>query len=176
MKTCTQCGELKPLDAYHKASSCKDGRRAYCKICYADRKRKHYEAHKAEALARMKKYEAANKEKVLAIKRKYNAKMVALGLSAARVRATKAKRPDHYRADVSVRRKKLRQATPPWADKAALRSVYKEALRLGLTVDHIVPVRGKNVSGLHVPWNLQLLTLSENSRKRNKTDHLHDHP
>jgi 5-methylcytosine-specific restriction endonuclease McrA len=62
-------------------------------------------------------------------------------------------------------------ATPKWLtaeDKAKIAQLYAEAKRLGLTVDHIVPIRGKAVCGLHVPWNLQLLSQSENSRKNKK--------
>lgn len=58
------------------------------------------------------------------------------------------------------------QATPPWADKEAIRKIYENCPE-GYEVDHIVPVKGKNVTGLHLPWNLQYLPRSENRRKRN---------
>lgn len=64
--------------------------------------------------------------------------------------------------------------TPPWADLDAMRAIYAEAQRrtreTGIPhhVDHEIPLQGKLVSGLHVPNNLQILTGSENSKKRNR--------
>lgn len=38
-------------------------------------------------------------------------------------------------------------------------------------VDHMVPIAGKNVCGLHVPWNLRVIPRLDNIRKSNKLDH-----
>lgn len=67
-----------------------------------------------------------------------------------------------------AKRRAVRQkALPPWADMQAIRQIYREAKKLGMHVDHIIPLRGKLVCGLHVENNLQLLTREENTRKRN---------
>ena len=58
--------------------------------------------------------------------------------------------------------------TPLWADLEQIRQIYAQASKEDKVVDHIVPLRGKLVSGLHVHYNLQLLTKSENSSKNNK--------
>lgn len=69
------------------------------------------------------------------------------------------------------RRRHERQATPPWADLAAIRAIYAKAERLTrdtgeqYVVDHIVPLRGRIVSGLHVPWNLRVIHWRENAAK-----------
>lgn len=69
---------------------------------------------------------------------------------------------------VRLREFALKQRTPTWANREAIDAIYAEARRMNMTVDHIVPLRGKTVSGLHVESNLQLLTHEENARKGNR--------
>ena len=90
-------------------------------------------------------------------------------VKARRARSAWGKRnKNHVNANVKLYSRRVRRATPKWADRDAMRRIYKEAGARGLEVDHIVPLHGVNVSGLHVPWNLQLLTREENAAKSNR--------
>ena len=81
------------------------------------------------------------------------------------------------RADTKARRRKHRQATPPWLSrkhKSEIRQLYQIAITMSQTtgeqyvVDHIIPLRSNFVCGLHVPWNLRVITQEENLKKSNK--------
>ena len=58
--------------------------------------------------------------------------------------------------------------TPAWADLEEILDVYQEAKYFSMVVDHIIPLQGRLVSGLHVRENLQLLTNEQNCSKGNK--------
>ena len=88
---------------------------------------------------------------------------------------------EHYKANKvryvaarARRRAAQESATPAWLtaiDKAMIQEMYDvSAARFVQTgikhhVDHIVPINGKKVSGMHVPWNLQVITAQENLSK-----------
>ena len=78
----------------------------------------------------------------------------------------------NYRRSVRYYRK-LYQAWPDWcAEHEGFKTIYDEAKRrraLGqkVHVDHIIPICSDIVCGLHVPWNLQILTEFENLQKSN---------
>ncbi len=59
------------------------------------------------------------------------------------------------------------QRTPKWANMGKIMDIYKKCPE-GYHVDHIVPLQGNSVCGLHVEYNLQYLTAAENLEKSNK--------
>lgn len=84
---------------------------------------------------------------------------------------------DYYRFKQAGRRKLTKRATPKWLTESQInqmKDIYKEAHlrtkieRIKYEVDHIIPINNKDVCGLHVPWNLQILTEFENISKHNK--------
>src|SRR6478609_6473751 len=83
-------------------------------------------------------------------------------------------RQGHYIHIAKIRAFKKRRATPPWLTedhKLQIKKIYEECSRLtnstgiDYNVDHMVPINGENVCGLHVPWNLRVITAEENFKK-----------
>lgn len=78
----------------------------------------------------------------------------------------------NYRRSVKYYRK-LYQAWPDWcAEHPDFKNIYNEAKQRRakgekVHVDHMVPICSKYVCGLHVPWNLQVITEKENLSKSN---------
>jgi 5-methylcytosine-specific restriction endonuclease McrA len=116
--------------------------------------RRRYVGRAEEICNRQREYRAANPEKRARV-----------------VRGYRERNPERMREYVSARRAALVAAMPKWVDRKAIRAVYAAAVRatketgVKHDVDHIVPLRGKGVCGLHVPWNLQVLTATENKKK-----------
>ena len=89
----------------------------------------------------------------------------------------KAENPDYYKSLTNARRRRFRDATPKWLTaehKMEIRLKYRLAIelsrRLGVphAVDHIIPLQGEDVCGLHVPWNMEVITQEQNLKKSNK--------
>jgi hypothetical protein len=202
-KTCCFCRETKIVSEFFKDSSRRDGLSSRCKLCtsqknkryvdankekVAERQRQHYEANRDVLLEKMREYSSSNREVLKARHAQYyqarkeyfrdlNAKWREAQGSEALAEKSRAyyeRHPDRAKLAARLYARRVRKATPPWVDVAALRSVYERALRatretgVQYHVDHIVPLKGANVSGLHVPWNLQVLTATENLIKGNR--------
>jgi asparagine synthetase B (glutamine-hydrolysing) len=92
--------------------------------------------------------------------------VIELERSRIRARKWRKEKPRHRNSlkakYVADRNKRI----PPWADLVMIREIY-EKCPVGYHVDHIIPLRGRNVSGLHVPENLQYLPAVENMIKHN---------
>lgn len=86
------------------------------------------------------------------------------------------KNAEYYKIKASFRKDSVRQATPKClteGHKSSIIEIYRHAHDCSVVtgekyhVDHIVPLRGEQVCGLHVPWNLQVLPAKVNLVKSN---------
>lgn len=121
----------------------------------------------SSVLPRIKKWRKENPEKSLANSRRRSERFKS-GVGH-RVEGDPGKRMERN----ASRRHGVREATPAWADRSEIRAVYIEAGRrrsLGenVHVDHIVPLKGGSVRGLHVAWNLRIVPAEVNLSKGNR--------
>lgn len=160
---CIDCKQEKELQ---KRSSKSIRYYSWCTDCNRERNKKYYEANKERAKINGKRWLEKNREKVNAVSRQSYAKHKDRHMK--NVYDWRKRNKEEYQAYVNFRRRRLREATPPWADLEEIKNVYLEAQYFGMHVDHIIPLQGKNVCGLHVWDNLQLLSAVENIKKGNR--------
>ena len=178
VKECSVCGELLPLSSFNKRSDRLIGLLSHCRNCQTAKRsevlgtEEYKEYHKKYRIINsdkiseyQKDYASTNKDKIASRKHSYyldNSKHILL-----RCKLYRENNPGAYRAYNAKRRAAKLQATPKWADQEKIRRIYNECPE-GYHVDHIVPIRGKLVCGLHCEFNLQHLTAAENLAKSNK--------
>lgn len=141
MKTCTNCGIDKQHEEFSKNKKTRDGLASWCRSCCRVASNKWKEANKQVLKERRRVYLTKNKDAVNA----YN----------------------------SHKKHNKRNRTPSWADLDNIKMFYEVASVLSRSgvlfeVDHVVPLHGKTVSGLHVEENLQVIPAWQNRKKRNK--------
>lgn len=190
MKLCITCKAEKSLSEFYKRKDSPDGYRNDCKICRsACSLKNHYANHEVKKEKLRLAYEkrkaanpnlsadlyAKNREKSLEYSKAYYE---------ANVEERKAKqrhwsKTNRDTANALAKRYKLKKlnATPAWLSESQLLHIkckYQLAAMLNIHgveawhVDHIVPIRGKDVCGLHVPWNLRVIPAKDNMTKGNR--------
>lgn len=144
-KTCSRCGDVKPLTAFNKKKANK--LHSHCKECVAITRRRYYEENTHKVKDRVKSYKSSNKH----LRNAWQAKRRAAKLEATPDWLTE----DHYN-----------QIKDMYWLAQDLKAITGEDYH----VDHIIPLQGEEVRGLHVPWNLQVLPADINISKGNRLE------
>jgi hypothetical protein len=157
-KVCTRCHITKPLDQFPwgKDRRLKAGGayKSQCKACQNERAKKWQSENYERAVKNQKRWRADNYDRW------------------------------RERNDAANQRRwaAIRAQTPAWVDQAKIDEVYAAARALreaghDAEVDHIVALQGVDACGLHVHWNLQIVTRKQNLQKKNHSNHdAHDVP
>lgn len=196
LRACADCKQLLPatLEYFHLNRRRKDGLVLWCKPCAAKRWQLHYHRNREKLIARAtentkrrrERPEVREAERVYSRMRKRAELADPIARAAHRKRAADWVKANPDRAKLfkhaqpawkahraRMREERVKRATPPWVDLAAIQVVYAEAARITAAtgvpheVDHIVPLVGRTVCGLHVPWNLRVITAEANRMKSN---------
>lgn len=185
MKTCRRCGETKPLTEF---PMCRGRPRARCKPCHTRDACEWQAKNRDKATANGRRWRerhppppakfppAKSDEERLERRREARRRWLVAHpdkMQHCRTAWAEANKP-RLRASVRRRQARRRNATPKWADKTAILSFYVRAEMLtqqtGIPheVDHIIPLQGRNVCGLHWEANLQVLPRRTNRVKHNR--------
>ena len=191
MKQCRSCEQTLALESFPVNARYKDGRDIRCKACCAAITRAWRERNPDSARAAERRWKEKNPERVKAAAKRRHERLLERkpGIQSEYVRRYREKFPEKIKAYAekwakenpelcakksAERRAATLRAVPAWLQsehRQQIADAYKKAKRVSREtgvkhhVDHIVPLKGKDVCGLHVPWNLQVIPATVNQRK-----------
>ncbi len=193
-KQCNKCGEVKEISKF-RAAKARNGNfqvRNQCKDCEKKSSLEYEKANREKRRQEKRDFYKENLEKELQRKREFyvanidKEKARAAAWREANREYLREKDRKHAKVNPAyfVYKTQKRHAaklkrTPPWLTEehfSQIKTEYElaawcsEVMGEKYNVDHIVPLRGKTVSGLHVPWNLQVIPAKDNFKKGNRYD------
>ena len=151
-KYCPKCNNIEPLNNFYDCTSKIDNKYSSCINCsklYYKENSEYYKDYREENKDKIKDYREENREKIIEYNKKYY--------------------QEHKKEDIATQAKRRAaklQRTPSWGNEQKIKEIYLSCPE-GMHVDHVIPLQGKLVSGLHVSENLQYLTAKENLSKSN---------
>jgi hypothetical protein len=191
-KQCKTCLEIKDVSEFRSSKGRKGTYqlRNQCKACERKASLAYEEANREKRRQEKKEFYQANIDKEKQRKREFYAK----NLEKEKARAARwreenreylrekdrkdtKERPAYFCYKTQKRHAAKLQRTPKWLTEQQLKDIQTEyelsawcskVMGVKYNVDHIVPLQGKNVCGLHVPWNLRVIPASDNFKKSNK--------
>jgi hypothetical protein len=161
MKHCNDCNTTKATTEFYTKKASHDGLMSKCKECSKAAKRQ---------------WAKENRERLRDYDKKYYKREDRQEYMKEYLSKHQKENKGYWNAKNAKHRATKLQQTPPWLTEDQLwliNEIYDlAALRTEVTgvehhVDHVVPLQGNTVSGLHLPWNLQVLTAYENLSKSN---------
>jgi hypothetical protein len=174
-KACSCCGKVKEVSSFTKSRSTKDGYSSNCKDCQKvyfceynknnkgrkkDYDKSRYLEKREEIRKKSKEYYIENREKIIKKQRDWASKNTPM-----------------VRRQSSEKRARKRNSMPPWLNESHKKEISNMHLLAKALeretgkvfhVDHIIPLKHNKMCGLHVPWNLRVITEGENMAKNNK--------
>jgi hypothetical protein len=180
-KVCGRCHTSKAESEFFKNIRKPDGLDIYCKSCDYVRRQKYRRLTDQDRLQKKiaavqkkreksKEYREKNQDYCIAATKSWYEKNKEV--CKVKNKEYKINNREKSAAAASARRLKIKGASISLSKpyKVEIEGLYLFAKLFGGHVDHIVPLNNKNVCGLHVPWNMEIISPIENMSKQGKFD------
>lgn len=164
MKHCWKCNTIKSKESFGFNKAKVDGLTSECRDCKRQQDRQYAAQNREAAKQRASEWYYKNYKYARERQNEYG-------------RGWKKHNSDKHAANQGKRRSFKVNATPCWLTKShllqmqckySLAKMFSKETGTQYHVDHIIPLKGKTVCGLHVPWNLRVIPATENLCKSNK--------